>query len=159
MPRPLTLVAGLVLLAVTPLLAGCGSKPKPPPPDLADPSLEMARVLDVLWEWEATVTPEEERMVSEPSLYTIRFEPGNRMFIRADCNRGGANYELDGNERTISLTPGMMTRAACPPESKDFVFMNELNDVGRWRFEGGMLLLELRHAEAWMRFRPAPPEG
>ena len=68
-------LAGLVLVATS-------AKAAPPMPP------ELARTT---WGWVSLTTPEETLTIAEPERYTLRFSEGDRVALRADCNRGAGS--------------------------------------------------------------------
>jgi heat shock protein HslJ len=82
-------------------------------------------------------------------LYTLELTADGRALVRADCNRGGGRYTRDGER--LALTPMATTKMGCPAGSLDTVFLRQLGEVERYRFEGDALLLERRGGGA-MRF-------
>jgi len=73
--------------------------------------------------------------------YTLRLGPDGQLDARADCNRAGGNYRVDGSRLTLSVTHSTM--AACPPESMDRQFPADVAAVSAWRLEGGSLHVDL----------------
>ena len=148
-------LARTCLAALVPLLAACSSPPPPPPADLGKQELVLAALLDVLWEWQGTETPNGTTAVEDPSLYTLRFEAGVRAALRADCNRGFAKYTVTGE--ALRVDPRAVTRAACSPESIDYIFLREIEDAATYEIVGGELRIRLRSTQATMKFLAAPP--
>ena len=48
--------------------------------------------------------------------YTIAFEPTGTFSAKADCNQLSGSYTTTGSNG-LTIVPGPMTLAACPPES------------------------------------------
>ena len=72
---------------------------------------ELARTT---WRWVSLATPEETLTIAEPERYTLRFSDGDRVALRADCNRGAGSvvFPEPGAIRFGALAT---TRAMCPP--------------------------------------------
>ena len=105
-------------------------------------------------QWVSSITPVARTEVSEPARYTLRFGDDSNAEIRFDCNVGGGRYEIDGNR--LSFGPLMSTRMACPPDSMDALFMEQLSHVSSYFVRDGSLYLELAQDSGTMRFsRPA----
>jgi len=92
-----------------------------------------------------------------PNAYTLAFNPDGRVAIRADCNTGSAAYTVDGSQLTIE--PGIMTLAACPPGSQDTRFVQDLSQVASFVFSGPQLVLNMRFDSGNMYFSPQSPTG
>jgi para-nitrobenzyl esterase len=94
------------------------------------------------WRWVSLTTPEETLTIAEPERYTLRFSDGNRVALRADCNRGAGSvvFPEPGAIRFGALA---ITRAMCPPGSFGDRFAREVVRAGRWAIQRGELRLEL----------------
>jgi len=97
------------------------------------------------------MTPAETIAVSDPARYTILFLEDGRLQARFDCNRGGGSYVISTGK--LSFGPMMSTRMACPPDSLDAAFMRDLQRVGAFFIENGMLYLAFPEDGGTMRFR------
>ena len=104
------------------------------------------------WQWVSLVTPAENIKVSQPTRYTLAFQAGGKLTIRADCNRAFGGYEREDGR--IRLRIGGATRAMCPPESLSDRFVKELEAAATYRFEGDALYLDLKNDAGTMEFRP-----
>jgi uncharacterized lipoprotein YbaY len=80
-----------------------------------------------------------------------------RVAVRADCNRAVGTYALRGRTLTISLGP--MTLAACPPGSLDRCFLIQLRNVDSFFWRGDVLHLQLKVDSGVMRFGAALREA
>ncbi len=78
---------------------------------------------------------------AEAGHYTLRLGANWQLDVRADCNRAGGNYRVEGSRLALSLTHSTM--AACPPESLDRQFLADVAKVRVWRLEGGSLHVDL----------------
>jgi heat shock protein HslJ len=92
-------------------------------------------------------------MAAAPESYTLAFDGGGRVNVRADCNRGGGSYEVDGTG--IKFGAIALTRMGCPPGSQDGEFLRSLVQAAKYTVDRGELVLTLADGAA-MRFRPAP---
>ena len=75
---------GLTMRNLSParvLLATTAKAAPPMPPELARTT----------WRWVSLTTPEETLTIAEPERYTLRFSDGDRVAVRADCNRGAGS--------------------------------------------------------------------
>ena len=138
----LTIIVGL-------MLAGCTGKPASTGGiHLNDPQA----VLGKTWEWESTTNPVEKIVVATPERYTVLLGADGRAQMRFDCNRGGGGYEISPGR--LSFGPLMSTRMACPPGSRDNVFMRDLQRVASFFLQDDRLYLELPYDSGTMKFRP-----
>ena len=50
-----------------------------------------------VWVWQHTVRVDGTRTTpTEPGHYTLRLGPDGQLDVRADCNRAGGNYQVEG---------------------------------------------------------------
>jgi len=95
-----------------------------------------------VWAWQYTQRIDGTRTTPTKSeQHTLRLGPDGQLDVRADCNRAGGHYQLDGARLTLSLTHSTM--AACPPESLDKRFLADVAVVTTWSVEDGRLRLTL----------------
>lgn len=108
----------------------------------------------VTWEWESLSSPAEQRTIDTPDRYTIRFDSGGRVAVRADCNRGTGSYTATPDGQ-LTLTPMALTRAMCPQGSMSDQFARAVSTATRFDVQGGALLLTLPANGGTLRFRKA----
>jgi heat shock protein HslJ len=95
-----------------------------------------------VWAWQHTVRTDGTRTTpTEPGHYTLRLGPDGHLDVRADCNRAGGRYKVEGARLMLSVTHSTM--AACPPESLDRQFLADLASVDAWRLEDSSLHVDL----------------
>ena len=88
---------------------------------LPDPSIAAAAALreslvDTEWRLISVADPETGEQAMQPDRYSITFvEPGD-FAAQADCNRLLGGWNLD--KMTLTIIPGPMTKALCPPVSQ-----------------------------------------
>jgi heat shock protein HslJ len=126
------------------------------PSNAAPPVLDMAsnEIVGPVWQWQRTDFAGGARVVSAaPERYTLAFQGGGRVLLRADCNRGSGAYEV--NDTTMKVGAAALTRMGCPPDSQDGEFLRQLARVSRYAVAGGELALTLADGGT-MRFRRAP---
>ncbi len=154
----------LMLITLALAVAACSNEPGPDTSTTAaaptasnatsgDMSRSHGGIIDVTWRWVRTVTPVETFEVNEPDRYTLHLGMDGRAVMRFDCNRGGGDYEI--GEGTIDFGVMMSTRAACPPDTLDHVFMKQLDEVTSFFVQDGYLFLEMPMDSGTMRFEPA----
>jgi heat shock protein HslJ len=108
------------------------------------------------WLWQRTAYADGTTVVcSNPGRYTLTFLDNGMYALQADCNQGSGTYTVAGSQ--LTLQPGPMTRAACPPGSQDTVFLRDLGQVVTYLMDGENLVLSLRLDSGNMVFSPQPP--
>lgn len=150
----------LILTILALAIAACGNPADPGPAtnaaepaqaaDGAGASRAHGGIIGVTWRWVRTVTPVEIIDVNEPDRYTLQLGMDGRAAMRFDCNRGGGEYEI--GEGTIDFGVMMSTRAACPPDTLDHVFMKQLDEVTSFFVQDDQLYLEMPMDSGTMRF-------
>jgi heat shock protein HslJ len=112
---------------------------------------ETDDITGVVWKWHQTrYNNDTQSIPDDPSRYTIAFNPDGTLSIRADCNRGGGNYATEGKSLTLEVTH--TTRAMCPPESLEQIFIKDLNAAKIYFFNEGYLYLDLQYDSGTMKF-------
>jgi heat shock protein HslJ len=93
------------------------------------------------WHWQRTQFADGRTITAAaPDRYTLTFEGGGRMLVRADCNRGTGAYEVNGN--AMKLGPAALTKMGCPA-SQDADFVQPLARVTSYAIADGELVLTL----------------
>jgi heat shock protein HslJ len=155
-------VACALALAVTACqdMRGAGLKPANAP--TANPANSIPPVVTTasdqlvgpVWQWQRTQLGSAPIVATAaPERYTLLFQNGGRVNVRADCNRGGGSYEVNGS--AIRFGAIALTRMGCPPGSQDGEFLRSLAQAAAYAIERDDLVLTLADG-AVMRFRPAP---
>ncbi len=136
-----------------PNLAKDSGAPSYAPSNAAPPALSAAaNELGIpTWQWVRT-DGADGRVVNAaaPERYTLKFEGGGRVLVRADCNRGSGSYEVNGAQ--MKLAPIALTRMGCPPGSQDAEFTQAISRVSTYAIANRELTLRLADG-ATMRFR------
>lgn len=98
-------------------------------------------ISNIEWQWVELQEPgiAGTTEVSNPEDYTIVFSRHGTYSIKADCNRGGGSYTLEGNSLTLGAGP--MTLAECGPLSLYDQYVTLLSDVNSVEIEDGKLVL------------------
>lgn len=146
--------ASLWLFPVIFLLYACAA-PRPEAPAPSTPAYVPANaappvinalsngLVGAVWQWERTQHNDGRTVTADaPDRFTLSFEAGGRVNIRADCNRGAGPYEINGN--TMTMGPFASTKMLCPPGSKDSEFRRDLENVSGFTMVRGQLGLALR---------------
>lgn len=119
-------------------------------PVVAAHALELD-LIGIPWEWVSTTDPVQGPVyVNDPSRYVILFKDDNTATILADCNHVQAAYTL--SDSSLTITPGVSTRAACPPDSQANAFLQQLTNVAIFHIQGGNLYLDQMADRGTMRF-------
>jgi heat shock protein HslJ len=104
-----------------------------------------------VWKWRSTDGRDGDRLVAaDPSHYTLRFDRGGMLRVRADCNGGRGRYDAAA-DRSLVLSDIATTKKGCGRGSQDRRFLADLREVVGFRVEGNALLLALRSGGT-MRF-------
>lgn len=114
------------------------------------PANDAAQLVGPVWQWQGTTTPKEEIKVTDPTRYTIQFNADGSANIKNDCNNILATYTTDGQKITLKLGP--TTLMACPPDSQDVMFAQQLSAASIYFFKDGMLYLDLLADAGTMQF-------
>jgi len=137
--------------------SGCAEKKVGDVGGQAEPAAhdtDPGSVVGKTWQWEASITPVEKMTVPNPERYTILLTKDGKLQARFDCNRGGGDYKISAGR--LSFGPMRSTRMACPPDSLDGFFMNDLAKVNSFFVQDGKLFLELEGNSGTMHFCPFP---
>jgi len=140
-------ILSLALLGM--MVAGCAASSSS---IQTSPRTDPQTILGKTWQWESTITPVEKITVPDPDRYTILLAADNRVQIRFDCNRGGGDFKISPGK--LSFGPLFSTRMACPEDSLDGPFMQDLQRVASFFVQGVSLYLELPYDSGTMKFRP-----
>jgi heat shock protein HslJ len=154
--RPIALALGLATGGCAmpdPALAPSAGAPRYVPTNATPPLMTVAsnELVGPVWVWQRTqladgklVTP------AAPDRYTLTFQGGGRVNLRADCNRGGGAYEVNGN--AMKLGAAALTKMGCPAGSQDMEFVAALARVASYGIVNNELILTLTDGGT-MRFR------
>jgi heat shock protein HslJ len=108
-------------------------------------------IIGVIWRWRETAYKADAKAFpDDPSLYTVVFDDGGNLRIRADCNRAGGTYALHNSALTIVVTHS--TRAMCAPESLEQSFLKDLNAAADFLLWDGNLYIRLKNDTGTMKF-------
>ena len=111
-------------------------------------------IVGPVWQWQRTTLGSAPAVVAVgPERYSLSFDGGGRVNVRADCNRGSGSYEVNGTQ--IKFGAIALTRMACPPSSQDAEFLRSLVQATSYGLDRGELVLTLSDGAA-MRFKPTP---
>ena len=111
-------------------------------------------IVGPVWQWQRTQLGGAPSVVAAaPERYTLSFQGGGRVNVRADCNRGSGSYEVDNTQLKFGAIA--LTKMACPAGSQEADFLRMLVKATAYAIDRGDLALTLSDG-ASMRFRPVP---
>ena len=117
-----------LLLAATPL-----ARATPTPAD------EIA-IPPVVWELvELSGGGESPVEVAQPDRYTVRFQPGGKVAVGADCNQAAGTYTADNGVLIVIVT--VSTLAQCPPDSQSEPFLALFESAITFEFDSDGFLI------------------
>lgn len=121
-------------------------------------AMEENGLIGPTWSWQrselgdgTTVTP------TDPTRYTVTFVSDSEVQIQLDCNRGGGGYTVNGDELTFGAIA--TTLMACPPDSQDSVFGQQLADTTSYALAEGNLILTLSDGGTMILASATAPEA
>lgn len=121
---------------------GAAAAPAQPAPD---------GLFNVVWQWQQTALADGTVTTpADPAIYTLEFLPSGRLQVQADCNRGSSSYRADGSQ--LMLGSVALTRMACPADSLDTLFIEQLSQVATYQLDGETLVLTLQEEGNTMTF-------
>ncbi len=116
-------------------------------------TVASSEIVGPVWQWQRTQLGSAPVVVSAaPDRYTLSFQGGGRVNVRADCNRGSGSYDVNGAQ--IKFGAVALTRMACPPGSQAADFLLTIAQATAYAMDRGELVLTLSDG-ASMRFKPA----
>jgi heat shock protein HslJ len=137
--------AAALLVAFAPAMAFGADQVEPQAPaqvpsaPVAPPSRSL---VGTTWQWQGTRSGDGTTVVvADPTRYTIEFQPGGTLAIRADCNNVLGSYTMSGSQLNIELGPS--TLVGCPPDSQADQFLAGLSQAASYSIDGGTLQLGL----------------
>ncbi|MBW2198948.1 MAG: META domain-containing protein [Deltaproteobacteria bacterium] len=119
--------------------------------DCGPAKLSIADITGMEWKWQQTrYNNDQQARPQDPSRYTVLFRPDGTLNIRADCNRAGGKYAIQTSALTVEVTHS--TRAACPPDSLEQTFLQNLNSAAIYFMKEGQLYIDLKYDTGTMKF-------
>jgi heat shock protein HslJ len=150
-PSPiLRLVFHVAAICLTAALAACAPPVEESPAATKPPPSPKGAI----WAW-TTLSGGETLTVDAPDRYTLELLDEGRYAFRANCNTGGGYYTIEGDR--ISLAPGPVSLAACPPGSHGDRFASLLGQAAGYAREGARLTLELSDGAGTLEFEEMKP--
>lgn len=119
--------------------------------DCSSDAAAQEGITGIVWKWQQTRLGNGPTTVpDDPARYTVAFQPGGSLAIRADCNRVGGNYTIENTSLTIETT--FSTRAMCPSDSLEQSFKKHLNAAASFFIQEGHLVIDLERNAGTMEF-------
>lgn len=105
------------------------------------------------WQWTSLqeYEPPSQTVVPNSENYTLTFNEGGGLQIKADCNMVQGGYTLEGEKMSIMLGPSTM--AACGDQSLDRRFLGLLERVKSSTIKDDQLILNLLDEQGIMTFK------
>jgi len=120
----------------------------PAVPAAADP----AGLVGPVWQWVQTLYNNDTKTVPPRSeSYTVQFGADGTVNVRADCNRKGGTYAIEGQQIAIKIAHS--TRAACPDDSLEDRFVRDLTAGAIWFLRDGALYIDLKYDTGTMQLK------
>ena len=79
---------------------------------------------------------------ADQANYTIEFKSDGTFNAKADCNQLSGTYTTSGSNG-LTIVPGPMTLAACPPESLSGQYVEALGKAASYAVASGQLTITL----------------
>jgi len=79
---------------------------------------------------------------ADQANYTIEFKSDGTFNAKADCNQLSGTYTTSGSNG-LTIVPGPMTLAACPPESLSSQYVEALGKAASYAVASGQLTITL----------------
>lgn len=147
------LSAALFMVSILAPLSSSFAEDAPKGQPAGDPVRVLpAELLDATWQWTWFGSGAEQFDVDHPENYTLLFLADGTAAIKADCNRGTAQYSLAEDNR-ITLAPIAVTMMLCPNPSLEAKFLGALEQVVTYFQMDGDFFLELPISSGTLRFR------
>lgn len=109
------------------------------------------KLMGQTWKWRSFTGAESARLNNlKPANYTLRFLPGGRLVVSADCFRGQGRYVLNGDSLSLQLQSPV--QIFCGDASYADDFARWLDDVESWRLDKNSLTLNLKFDSGSLAF-------
>jgi len=126
------------LLALSMNVAGCGEGIGPSPSVIIGGAWKLNSI--------HVTSTNTTTVISRPENFTVTFEEGLRIGIKADCNVCGGTYSQSGE--ALSITETFCTRAYCGDASNDRAFLEALSSATHVRVSENQLTISSSKSEA-----------
>jgi uncharacterized lipoprotein YbaY/heat shock protein HslJ len=111
--------------------------------EAVEEAMAGSELTGTVWQWVGFSDPVQGALtIDMPEQYTVEFMPEGLAAVKADCNNGSGTYIAD-EEGGLDIAIGIVTTAACAPESLSDQFLQYLGDVVIYSFDDTGLILDL----------------
>lgn len=118
----------------------------------------MPDLTGVVWQWQGTAMGDGSQVkIKFPDRYTVEFLADGKVQVRADCNKAGGTYKIDGASLTLDVAA--MTRMQCRPDSKSNLFIKQLNNARTYVMDGDKFVINLFADAGNMTFANGGPSS
>lgn len=145
---------GVAVATQAPPLTEDSSTVEQPQGETAAPGADLQ---GVTWEWVSLIDPMGQTTSSDPTRYTITFNPDGMAPVLADCNTVISSYITDG--LNLEILPGPATLMACPEDTQDQLFTASLAAADSYIVQDGELFITIDGGTGTLIFRSAPLAG
>lgn len=145
---------GVAVATQAPPLTEDSSTGEQPQGEAAAPGADLQ---GVTWEWVSLIDPTGQTTSSDPTRYTITFNPDGMAPVLADCNTIISSYITDG--LNLEILSGPATLMACPEDTQDQLFTASLTAAESYIVQDGELFITIGSGAGTMIFRSAPLGG
>jgi heat shock protein HslJ len=120
-------------------------------PVTKDTAGEQPQLIGPRWQWlQSRYNNDTQAVPTKPENYTIQFQEGGEVNIKADCNlKSGTFTEQD---KRLSITIIRTTAAACEPGSLEQAFVRDLVASVVYFFRDNDLYIDLKYDTGTMKF-------
>jgi heat shock protein HslJ len=125
-------------------------------PPAAAESSQLGMLTGATWQWVSFTDPTQQFEVKQPAAYTLTFQPNGTLQIQADCNQASASYTA-AEDGALSITLGITTLVACPPESRAEEFVQNLGFASGYFFQNGHLFIDMLADGGTLEFSSTTP--
>ena len=110
----------------------------------------------IVWQWQGTAMSDDSQVkIKFPDRYTVEFLANGKVQMRADCNKGGGTYVIDGASLTMEVAA--KTKIKCRADSKSNLFIKQLNHAVTYVMDGDQLVINLFADAGNMKFANGGP--
>lgn len=105
------------------------------------------------WQWTTSKSSAGTTSVDKPASYTLEFQSGGKVSVKADCNNGFGTYQVKGS--SLIFGPIGTTKMLCPEGSLDGKFLLGLAAARFYRVSGKTMTIQLTSSGGLMTFTRA----
>jgi len=107
----------------------------------------------MVWQWVRTLYYDDRKAEPEdPKNYTVQFQEGGILHVKADCNQKGGTYSVTTEDRRLSIEITHSNKAACLERSLEDEFVHGLSAASIYFIKDGDFYIGLKYDSGTMRF-------